>query len=80
MAFCCKFGLGRAKNVFVLQYRCNFSAVGCSQVELSMCHTSKFDSYCAYLFGEIRVQVTNISASLGLPIQFVDCCLGYKIS
>ena len=32
--YCCKLELARAKSVLVLWYSCNFSAVGCSQVEL----------------------------------------------
>ena len=32
--YCCKLELARAKSVLVSRYTCNFSAVGCSQVEL----------------------------------------------
>ena len=41
------------------------------------CHNSKFDSCCAYSSGEIRVlHIAHCaSASLGLPTQFVHCCL-----
>ena len=47
------------------------------------CHTSKFDSCCAYRSGEIRVlrisrcsrYLAVASVSLGLPTQFVHCSL-----
>ena len=41
------------------------------------CHTSKFKSRCAYRSGEIRFYgyLAVASASLGLPPQFVHCCL-----
>jgi len=45
----CKLELVRAKSVLVLRYSCNFSAVGCSQVE------HKFNSCSAYRSREIRV-------------------------
>ena len=58
-----KLELVRAMSVLVLQYSCNFSAIGFSQVEVC----------CAYLSGEIHV-LRIASVSLGLPIQFVHCC------
>ena len=43
------------------------------------CRTSKFDSICAYRSGEIRVlRISHcciVSVPLGLPTQFLHCCL-----
>ena len=70
--YCCKVG---TKSVFVLCYSRYLSVVGCSQVELSYSVSliavvptvlEKF-----VLYGYLAVA----SVSLGLPTQFVHCCL-----
>ena len=72
----CRLELVGTKSVFVLWYSCCLPAA--FVVHRRNCHTSKFDSCCAYTVLEKSVfygYLTAASVSPGLPTQFVRCCL-----
>ena len=69
--YCCKLELVRAKSILVLQYSCNFSAVGGTVIHIRSIAVvpTVLEKFMFYEYLNVA------SVSLGILMQFVHCCL-----